>query len=170
MSSCLFKTGILSAALTGAVCCDAPLRKWTNTEGRSFSVRISIATVIPQNTRVSGATSLLKFRFLNYVLRTGEMRTPIAVERNTKAISLSFVRFLQSNFAACILTSIGRIITKARSFSFFIVSRKFSIVETGAIFIVCLPFSFFVITENLFISYPTPESCQPSLLIVSITV
>lgn len=40
MSSCLFKTGILSAALTAAVCCDAPLRKWTNTEGRSFSGRI----------------------------------------------------------------------------------------------------------------------------------
>lgn len=116
MSSCLFKTGILSAALTAAVCCDAPLRKWTNTEGRSFSGRISIATVKPQNTRFSGATSLLKFRFLNYVLRTGEVRTPIAVERNTKAISLSFVRFLQSDFAACVLTSIRRIIIKARVF------------------------------------------------------
>lgn len=37
MSSCLFKTGILSVALTAAVCYGAPLRKWTNTEGRSFS-------------------------------------------------------------------------------------------------------------------------------------
>lgn len=116
MSSCLFKTGILSAALTAAVCCDAPLRKWTNTEGRSFSGRISIATVKPQNTRFSGATSLLKFRFLNYVLRIGEVRTPIAVKRNTNAISLSFVHFLQSGFAACVLTSIRRIIIKARVF------------------------------------------------------
>ncbi len=40
MSSCLFKTGILSVVLTVAVCCDEPLRKWTNTEGRSFSGRI----------------------------------------------------------------------------------------------------------------------------------
>ena len=116
MSSCLFKTGILSAALTAAVCCDAPLRKWTNTEGRSFSGRISIATVKPQNTRFSGATSLLKFRFLNYVLRIGEVRTPIAVKRNTNAISLSFVHFLQSGFAACVLTSIRRIIIKTRVF------------------------------------------------------
>ena len=116
MSPCLSKTGVLSVVLTVAVCCDVPLRKWTNTEGRSFSGRISIAMVKPQNTRVSGATSLLKFRFLNYVLRTGEVRTPIAVERNTKAISLSFVRFRQSDFAACVLTSIGRIITKVRSF------------------------------------------------------
>ena len=117
MSSCLSKTGALSVVLTVAVCCDAPLRKWTNTEGRSFSGRISIATVKPQNTRFSGATSLLKFRFLNYVLRIGEVRTPIAVKRNTNAISLSFVHFLQSGFAACVLTSIRRIITKARSFS-----------------------------------------------------
>lgn len=110
------KTGVLSVVLTVTVCCDAPLRKWTNTEGRSFSGRISITTAKPQNTRFSGATSLLKFRFLNYVLRTGEVRTPIAVERNTKAISLSFVRFLQSDFAACVLTSIRRIIIKARVF------------------------------------------------------
>lgn len=116
MSSCLSKTGALSVVLTVAVCCDAPLRKWTNTEGRSFSGRISIATAKPQNTRCLSATSLLKFRFLNYVLRTGEVRTPIAVERNTKAISLSFVRFLQSDFAACILTSIRRIIIKTRVF------------------------------------------------------
>ena len=74
-------------------------------------------TVKPQNTMCSGATSLLKFRFLNYVPRTGEVRTPIAVERNMKAISLSFVRFLQSDFAACILTSIRRIITKVWFFS-----------------------------------------------------
>lgn len=40
MSSCLSKTGTLSVVLTVAVCCDAPLRKWTNTEGRSFSGRI----------------------------------------------------------------------------------------------------------------------------------
>lgn len=40
MSSCLSKTGALSVVLTVAVCCDAPLRKWTNTEGRSFSGRI----------------------------------------------------------------------------------------------------------------------------------
>lgn len=117
MSSCLFKTGILSVVLTATVCYGASLRKWTNTEGKSFSRRISIATVKPQNTRFSGATSLLKFRFLNYVPRTGEVRTPIAVKRNMKAISLSFVRFLQSDFAACILTSIRRIITKAWSFS-----------------------------------------------------
>ena len=40
MSSCLSKTGALSVVLTVAVCCDAPLRKWSNTEGRSFSGRI----------------------------------------------------------------------------------------------------------------------------------
>lgn len=40
MSPCLSKTGVLSVVLTAAVCCDAPLRKWTNTEGRSFSGRI----------------------------------------------------------------------------------------------------------------------------------
>lgn len=37
MSSCLYKTGILLVVLTAAVCYGAPLRKWTNTEGRSFS-------------------------------------------------------------------------------------------------------------------------------------
>ena len=37
MSPCLFKTGILSVVLTAAVCYGAPLRKWTNTEGKSFS-------------------------------------------------------------------------------------------------------------------------------------
>lgn len=37
MSSCLYKTGILSVVLTAAVCYGAPLRKWTNTEGKSFS-------------------------------------------------------------------------------------------------------------------------------------
>ena len=37
MSSCLYKTGILLVVLTAAVCYGAPLRKWTNTEGKSFS-------------------------------------------------------------------------------------------------------------------------------------
>ena len=37
MSSCLYKTGILLVVLTAAVCYVAPLRKWTNTEGKSFS-------------------------------------------------------------------------------------------------------------------------------------